>query len=565
MDDAFAQSARNNLREFKQLHKEEAHQEQKKKKRQPDSSRRRKEKKLRRKEKARGENVNEPKGEEETATGQGGGGSAASFSPGLTAAVLASTISHSQALKPPHMPEKGDNEWAEEAFLLTTGFLFDVMVIFGLVLGISLCSWLGRWAYIKVTGLTRIGKFTRSSGPPARKVGGTRKRVRFNLPRNKRAPTGKAPDIPFLGGPKAAARRHPPGRPLRLAKVQGRHEFDQEGFALLLSRYSQSTAASYQSQWGWWSLFCKRRGLDPVRFVPKYDREEEQLVIDYLVHCAVNEEKAPGTIKLRLSALRSMHLTLGYPDPLSHMPRVPLVLAGLRRRFGTKERRMPVTPEMLTWLGEHLQFGRSEEASLLWGALTLGFFFLLRASEYLDVGYQDPNRGLRGSDVTLKLNGKALGLNRIQEADEVTLLVRGSKTDIYNRGQMRNHFRTNERVCVVKAAIQLFQHFPQRYQGGSEAEEILFRSKDDRPVPRAAIQALIERAAKGLNLPSGDLGTHSLRFGGASALWAQYQDTALVKRWGRWASDSFQTYIWEARETARGVAQKMITADLTPS
>ena len=185
----------------------------------------------------------------------------------------------------------------------------------------------------------------------------------------------------------------------------------------------------------------------------------------------------------------------------------------------------PVTPDMLKWLGEHLQYGRAEEASLLWGALTLGFFFLLRASEYLDVGYQDPRRGLRGSDVTLKLNGNAVALNRISEVDEVTLLVRGSKTDIYNRGQVRNHFRTAEKVCVVKSV----------------------------------------RAAKGLGLPEGDLGAHSLRFGGASALWAQYQDTSLVKRWGRWASDSFQTYIWEARETAKGVAQKMITADLTPN
>lgn len=302
-----------------------------------------------------------------------------------------------------------------------------------------------------------------------------------------------------------------------------------------------------------------------MRHVPAYNRAEEQLVLDYLVHCSSNETKAPGTIKLRLAAIRSMHLTLGYPDPLAHMPRVPLALAGLRRRYGTKERRMPVTPDMLKWLGDHLQYGRSPEAGLLWGALTLGFFFLLRASEYLDVGYQDPNRGLRGSDITLKLNGKALGLERIGEADEVTILVRGSKTDIYNRGQVRNHFRTSEIVCVVKAMVQLFRHFPQRYQGGSEAEELLFRSPDEKPIPRAAIQALIERAARGLNLPSGDLGTHSLRFGGASALWAQYQDTALVKRWGRWASDSFQTYVWEARETARGVAQKMITADLTPN
>ena len=260
-----------------------------------------------------------------------------------------------------------------------------------------------------------------------------------------------------------------------------------------------------------------------------------------------------------------MHLTLGFPDPLAQMPRIPLAIADIRRRFGTKERRRLVTPEMLKWLGRHLQFGKTEEASLLWAALTLGFFFLLRASEYLDVGYVDIRRGLRGGDITLKRDGRPCDLSNIQTADEITLLVRGSKTDIYNRGQIRNHFRTEEEVCVVKAAIQLYLHFPQRYQGGSESEDPLFRTRDDKPIPRTAITALIERAARSLGQCDGDLSTHSLRFGGASAIWASYQDSAMVKRWGRWSSDSFQTYLWEGRNTAQGVAQRMATADLTPN
>ena len=164
---------------------------------------------------------------------------------------------------------------------------------------------------------------------------------------------------------------------------------------------------------------------------------------------------------------------------------------------------MPVTPGMLKWLGDHLQYGRSPEASLLWGALTLGFFFLLRASEYLDVGYQDPNRGLRGSDITLKLNGKALGLERIGEADEVTILARGSKTDIYNRGQVRNHFRTSETVCVVKAMVQLFRHFPQRYQGDQRLRNsysgLLMKSPSRvqpyKPLSRGRLEASICPAA----------------------------------------------------------------------
>lgn len=221
------------------------------------------------------------------------------------------------------------------------------------------CSLLCRVVFAWMNGPSKNGL---SGTSPARRVGGTRKKVRFHLPRKGRA-IQPPPATPFLGVPKAAKRKHPPGKALRFSTIQGRHEFDQEGFALLLSRYSQSTTTSYQSQWEWWALFCRRRGEDSVRYVPAYNRVEEQLVLDYLVHCFSNETKAPGTIKLRLAAIRSMHLTLGYPDPLAHMPRVPLALAGLRRRHGTKERRMPVTPDMSRWLGEHLQYGRSQEAS----------------------------------------------------------------------------------------------------------------------------------------------------------------------------------------------------------
>ena len=82
---------------------------------------------------------------------------------------------------------------------------------------------------------------------------------------------------------------------------------------------------------------------------------DEDLIIDYLLHCAVNEQRAPGTLKLRLAAVRSIHVTLGLPDPLEGRNRVAMALAGLRRRYKTPVRRAPVTPRMLRWLEEHLR------------------------------------------------------------------------------------------------------------------------------------------------------------------------------------------------------------------
>ena len=48
-------------------------------------------------------------------------------------------------------------------------------------------------------------------------------------------------------------------------------------------------------------------------------------------------------------------------------------------------------------------------------------------------------------------------------------------------------------------------------------------------------------AAAHFNMP-GATGAHSLRFGGASAIWAAFQNSAQLQRFGRWTSDIYHEY-----------------------
>ena len=204
------------------------------------------------------------------------------------------------------------------------------------------------------------------------------------------------------------------------------------------------------------------------------------------------------------AAIRAFHITSGLPDPFAQLPRVAFVVAGLKKRYGTKERRRPVTPEMLRWLYTHLRGGTLDqaEAALQWGALCLAFFFLL-----LDTGYHSPLRGLRGKDLRLTRGGKPCSLRDFEEADELTVFIRGSKTDVYNRGEYRNHYKTGLLLCPVKAAAQLFRAFPLRFAGGPEEEELLFRDTEGKPLPRTLVSTLIRKAAEALGEPEGALGT----------------------------------------------------------
>jgi len=112
--------------------------------------------------------------------------------------------------------------------------------------------------------------------------------------------------------------------------------------------------------------------------------------------------------------------------------------------------------------------------------------------------------------------------------------------------------------------IILCSHFPDRFFGTAR-DDYLLRGLDGDLIPREEVQAILQIAAEKTGAEPGEYGTHSLRFGGASALWAAFHDTGLVKRWGRWATDCFHTYLWEDRKGAEGIAEAMAASDVTPT
>jgi hypothetical protein len=136
------------------------------------------------------------------------------------------------------------------------------------------------------------------------------------------------------------------------------------------------------------------------------------------------------------------------------------------------------------------------------------------------------------------------------------LNITGSKTDQYNVGTVRNQFRSGELLCPVVALVDLNTHFPQRLRG-SEKMLALCRFANGRPVRREDVQHLLQLAAVAAGQDPGRMGSHSLRIGGATALYHTTQDLEIVKRFGRWASNAFHGYLWEAHEKQAGLATGM--------
>ena len=125
---------------------------------------------------------------------------------------------------------------------------------------------------------------------------------------------------------------------------------------------------------------------------------------------------------------------------------------------------------------------------------------------------------MRGCDVSLCKGGE--NCPAAEKPEEVVVRIKGSKTDQYNIGEVRNHWASGdaEGLCPVEALRNLRRHFPQRFEDGPESTPPLFRKADGQLLVRTEVTALLEEAASVDGFEPSMVGSHSLRIGGACAL-----------------------------------------------
>ena len=119
-------------------------------------------------------------------------------------------------------------------------------------------------------------------------------------------------------------------------------------------------------------------------------------------------------------------------------------------------------------------------------------------------------------------------------------------------------------TCPVTAVERVQQLFPERAPGGTEQDLPLFLWANGAPIKRSYVRELLGTAAQKRGLPRKRVGVHSLRVGGATALWVGTQgNVPLVKRMGRWGSDAVERYMWDLPLLTEGTTEAMLLADTT--
>ena len=281
-----------------------------------------------------------------------------------------------------------------------------------------------------------------------------------------------------------------------------------------LEKLAPGTRKGYWCAWKQWKLFCEQRQQSEWIDVSGGPNWDETFIEFLLFHHKIMQRKA-GTLKTKVAAVRYFHVIHGKGDFLIVGARVKALIKGVEKRERPNSKR-PFNIELLEkMLAEvEMEERKNFEHDQLYVAAVIGFFFLLRVSEIGEI---------RGGDIRLEETSKG---------GRIVLLIRQSKTDQAGYGITRALMETGEKICPVREMRRWLEKL----------------TTGERPMFGAGLRLRLEGKMKAVAAANGVnpqiIGTHSLRAGGATALYIRGISIILIQRFGRWKSSSFLRYLW---------------------
>ena len=228
-----------------------------------------------------------------------------------------------------------------------------------------------------------------------------------------------------------------------------------------------------------------------------------------------------SSIKVYLSAVHSLHINKGLPDPLVNCLQLQRLLRGIKRVQGlSPTKRPPVTIDILRVIQGSLDLSSRDHVTL-WAACCLGFFGFLWAGEFTASQPFDPSIHLAVSEVQA---------NTLVNPTCFKIRIKCSKTDSFQMGC--NIYVARSSICPVTAIGNSLA-----LRGGTPGP--LFCYADGRPLSRQQLSSSLLHSAGYTHSYSG----HSFRIGAATTAAARGVPDHLIKTLGWWSSDAYQLCI----------------------
>ncbi|EEY70494.1 uncharacterized protein PITG_05903 [Phytophthora infestans T30-4] len=203
------------------------------------------------------------------------------------------------------------------------------------------------------------------------------------------------------------------------------------GSLLLRHSLASSTHSKYLAHWRQWCRFAHKMGWSRWLNEKNSSRRLGYFATVSWAHGANRYQRGNqlGTINLKLASVKWFHRR--YKDlTLPATPRLAMLLQGIKRLSSPKRKKQPLTMPFLRLLRRSLDFSKPRQR-LLWGSILIGFFFMLRRSEYLMIDHTRHFYCLKNSNAFFSdQDGQEVGYT---QATSVTIGLEGAKNDQHGR------------------------------------------------------------------------------------------------------------------------------------
>lgn len=272
-----------------------------------------------------------------------------------------------------------------------------------------------------------------------------------------------------------------------------------------------------------------------TRFLLSLDNMPELVDDQLALFVAYRTQKGDygSTIESYLSGIRSM-LALDGIQINTRTTRLRALIKACKYKNDRVIQRMPIKENMLVRIVRQvdLMFHNQPYLSSLYRCMmVLGYFGMLRVGEMAQGDHP-----VRARDIHLNYEKK-----------KVQIILRTSKT--HGLGDQPQYIKfdthdskarlNNRHFCPFEIVAEFLRY--RDYKQGQD--DILFVFSDNSPVRPHQFSGILKRAIKCLGIDPKDYGTHSLRIGHATQLDHRHVRLDIIRRRGRWKSNSVYRYL----------------------
>ena len=296
---------------------------------------------------------------------------------------------------------------------------------------------------------------------------------------------------------------------------------------MALSSRQDKTVRNYLNAFENWKKWCSK--YDEIEHFPA----KSHFVALYLLD--ISEKSVTcAPVNLAYYAISWAHRSAGLNDPTKgDLPK--MVRESAARKLGQgNNKKEPVSASVIARIVKEFANLDADLMSLRVAAICIvGFSAFLRYDELSKIKYCDV------------LFGKKY----------MKIFIEQSKTDVYRQGEWVYVAKLQSQNCPVK----IMKRYLKSAKFDKYTEEFIFRGitrnknkfkrslkKSNKPISYTTVRSIVLNAFKSVGADSLQLGTHSLRKGGATAAAKHAIEDRLFKKHGRWRSErSKDKYVTE--------------------